>query len=221
MDGKVANVMVGGERLEQVKNFTYLGSTLVEDGKSEKEIRFRIGKATSALAKLDNIWRSKNVEMKNKLQLMIFIVLATLLYACKSWTMSGHDEQRLRASEMKSYRRLLGISWNEKNTNEFVKTKIREICGYELEGAVEMMKKRNFKYFGYRVRGGGTARAVMKGRMEGRRGRGRPQGNWIENLREWSGKRGVGLSRMGMNWGGMMKAVFDWVHARPSRLRSK
>ena len=25
VDGKVANVMVGGERLEQVKNFTYLG----------------------------------------------------------------------------------------------------------------------------------------------------------------------------------------------------
>ena len=30
--------MVGGERLEQVKNITYLGSTLMEDGKSEKEI---------------------------------------------------------------------------------------------------------------------------------------------------------------------------------------
>ena len=70
MDVKVANVMVGGERLEQVKNFTYLGSTLVEDGKSEKEIRIRIGRATSALAKLDNIWRSKTVEMMNKLQLI-------------------------------------------------------------------------------------------------------------------------------------------------------
>ena len=55
MDGKVANVMVGGERLEQVKSFRYLGSALVEDGKSEKEIRFRIGRVTSALAKLDNI----------------------------------------------------------------------------------------------------------------------------------------------------------------------
>ena len=25
--------------------------------------------------------------------------------------------------------------------------------------------------------------------MKGRHGRGRPQGNWIENLREWSGEK--------------------------------
>ena len=193
----------------------------MEDGKSEKEIRIRIGRATSALTKLDNIWRSKNVEMKNKLQLMRSIVLATLLYACESWTVSKHDEQRLRAFEMKSYRRLLGISWKEKKTNEFIKTKIREICGYELEGVVEMVKKRKFKYFGHCVCGEGTARAVMEGGMEGRCGRERLQGNWIENLREWSGKRGVELSRMAMNWGGWMKAVFDWVHPWLSRLRSK
>ena len=133
---------VGGKRLEQVKNFIYLGSTLVEDGKSEKEIRIRIGRATSALAKLDNIWRSKNVEMKNKLLLMRSIVMATLLYACESWTVSKSDEQRLKAFEMKIYRRLLGISWKEKKTNVFVKNRIREICGYEPEGVVEMVKKK-------------------------------------------------------------------------------
>ena len=46
IDGQAVNVTVGGKRLEQVKNFIYLGSTLVEDGKSEKEIRIRIGRAT-------------------------------------------------------------------------------------------------------------------------------------------------------------------------------
>ena len=93
IDGQVVNVTVGGKRLEQVKNFIYLGSTLVEDGKSEKEIRIRIGRATSALAKLDNIWRSKNVEMKNKLLLMRSVVMATLLCACESWTVSKSDEE--------------------------------------------------------------------------------------------------------------------------------
>ena len=53
-------------------------------------------------------------------------MVAALLYACGSWTVSKHDEQRLRALEVKSYRRLLGISWKEKKTNEFVQTKIRE-----------------------------------------------------------------------------------------------
>ena len=67
---------------------------------------------------------------------------------------------------MKIYRRLLGISWKEKKTNVFVKNRIREICGYE-PGVAEMVKKRKFKYFGHHVRGGGTAKAVMEGGMEG------------------------------------------------------
>ena len=71
---------------------------------------------------------------------------------------------------MRMHRKLLGISWKEKKNNEFAKAKIRDICGYEPEGVVEMVKKRNFKYFGHYVRGGGTARAVvMEGGMEGRR----------------------------------------------------
>ena len=64
---------------------------------------------------------------------------------------------------MKIYRRLLEISWKEKKTNLFVKNRIREICGYEPEGVVEMVKKRKFKYFGHHVCGGGTAKAVMEG----------------------------------------------------------
>ena len=53
-----------------------------------------------------------------------------------------------------------------------------------------MKKKRKFQYFGHRVRGGGTARAVMEGGVEGGRGRGRPQGNWIGHLKEQSGEGG-------------------------------
>ena len=69
-------------------------------------------------------------------------MMSTLLYACESWTVTECDEKRLRAFEMKIYRRLLGITWREK-TNEFVKNKIRNICGFE-PGVVEMVKKRKF-----------------------------------------------------------------------------
>ena len=44
------------------------------------------------------------------------------------------------------------------------------MCGYELEGVGEMMKKRKFQCFGHHVREGEKARAVMEGGMEGRRG---------------------------------------------------
>ena len=61
---------------------------------------------------------------------------------------------------------MLAISWKGK-TNEWVKDKICEICGYELEGVMEVVKKRKFKYFGHIVRG-----AVIEIGMQERRGRG-------------------------------------------------
>ena len=220
IDGKIVNVEVDGKKLEQVTNFTYLGSKLVNDGKSEKEIRIRIGRATSALAKLENIWRSKNIKIKNKLLLMRSIVSSTLLYACESWTMNKSDEKRLKAFETKSYRRLLGITWKDRKTNEYVMTKIQEICGFMPEGVVEMVKKKKLKYFGHQIRSGGTTRAVMEGGMEGNRGRGRPQCNWMGNMREWCGKGTGELINMAKDRHGWRKAVYDWVHPRPPRLRS-
>ena len=59
-----------------------------------------------------------------------------------------------------------------------------------------MVKKRKFQYFGHYVRGGGKGKAVMEGGMEGRHRRGRLQGNWMRNLREWSGEGGADLRRM-------------------------
>ncbi|KAG1682135.1 Calcium-activated chloride channel regulator 4A [Nymphon striatum] len=187
-ENKQIAVIVNRQKLDQVNSFTYLGSKVDGSGKSEKEIRMRIGRATSALAKLENTWRAKNIAMKNKILLMRAIVESTLLYACESWTVSKNMEQKLRAFEMKTYRSMLGISWKEKKTNEWVRNKVKIICGSELESVMDTMKRRKFKYFGHMVRGGGMARAILECGVEGSRGRGRPMRNWLGNLKEWSGQ---------------------------------
>ena len=219
IENKKVKVMVDGIELEQVKSFTYLGSRIDDNGKSEMEVRMRIGRATSALAKLDVIWRARNIRMRNKLLLARPVVAATLLYACESWTISKKDEQKLRAFEMRTYRRLLGISWREKKTNEWVLAELKRINGKELESFLEMMRKRKFKFFGHMMRADGLTKAVIEGCMEGRRGRGRPQGNWMNNLKDWSGKSGAELGVMTRDRKRWRVEVRKWVHLRPNRLR--
>ena len=51
--GKQLNITVDGKGLEQVERFTYLGAIITNDGKSEKEVKARIGRSTSTLAKLE------------------------------------------------------------------------------------------------------------------------------------------------------------------------
>ena len=45
--------------LEEVSQFKYLGATLTKDGTSIKEVKIQIAAATSALARLDKIIKSK------------------------------------------------------------------------------------------------------------------------------------------------------------------
>ena len=41
-----------------------------------------------------------------------------MMYGCESWTIKKSDEDRKKAFEMKGIRKILGISWTEKKTNE-------------------------------------------------------------------------------------------------------
>ncbi|KAG1695578.1 hypothetical protein GQR58_006595 [Nymphon striatum] len=73
--------------------------------------------------------------------------------------------------------------------NEWVRSKVRRVCGLEPETMVAIVKKRKYKYFGHVVRGGWMARAVMEGEVEGRRGRGRPMENWSGEMANTKNRR--------------------------------
>ena len=50
LENQVVNVLVDGVRLDQVRSFTCLDSRIDGNGKSEMEVRVKIGRVTSALA---------------------------------------------------------------------------------------------------------------------------------------------------------------------------
>ena len=68
-----------------VKQVTYLGAKITSDGKIDKEISFRIGKATGAFNQLNNIWKNKNISINNKVRIYIAAVLTILTYGCEIW----------------------------------------------------------------------------------------------------------------------------------------
>ena len=79
---------------------------------------------------------------------------------------------------MKSFRRMLGITWKDRKTNEWIWQEVIRVCNFETKHLIDILKKRKFQYFGHMVRRGGMTRAIMEGCIEGRRSRGRPMDNW-------------------------------------------
>ena len=119
-DNTTAQLSMNGQQLEGVMAFKYLGATFTKDGRSTEEIKIKLAIATASMAKLNKIWSSKDTSLATKIKLYKTLVLSTLLYGCESWTLTADSTKRIQAFENKCYRRMLGISWKNRKTNEFV-----------------------------------------------------------------------------------------------------
>ena len=219
--GFTKGVKVGDTKLEEVTAFKYLGATISEQG-SKPEIVNRIAQSVSALAKLQTIWRDKNINLSSKIRLMRSLVISIFLYACESWTLNKDLEKRISAFEMRCYRRILGISYKDRITNLEVKHTIQQAIG-PYEELLTTVRKRILRWFGHVLRAGGFANTFMQGTVPGKRGRGRPKASWGDSVRRWTGLDGSDLLEAARNrekWRRLVH-VISRAPLRPPRLRDR
>ena len=67
--GTTAQISMNGQQLEEVTTFKYVGATLTKDGRSTTEIKTRLAMATAAMAKLQRLWKSKEISFLTKIKL--------------------------------------------------------------------------------------------------------------------------------------------------------
>ncbi|GFO09575.1 endonuclease-reverse transcriptase [Plakobranchus ocellatus] len=57
------------------------------------------------------------------------MVISIFLYTCETWTLTTDLESSIKAMEMRSFRRLLGISYRDHITNEELRRRNRQAVG--------------------------------------------------------------------------------------------
>ena len=104
-----------------------------------------------------------------KVHLVKAMVFPVVMYGCKSWTIKKAERRRTEAFELWCCRRLLRVSWTARRSNQSIlKDSSPE---YSLEG---LMLKLKLHYFGHLMqRADSLEKALMLGKIEGRRRRGR------------------------------------------------
>ena len=100
---KKVSIHIDHKDVEQVQSFTYLGQLITDDGKSEVEIRSRIGLAKNAFSKRYTLLTNKNISLKTRIRLTKCHVWSLLTYACDTWTLSKQMEAKIEAFEMLLY----------------------------------------------------------------------------------------------------------------------
>ena len=154
-NGISIDIRINGEKLDEVDSFKYLGAVVTDQG-SKPEVLSRIAQTTAALARLKTIWSDKHISLSSKIRLMRSLVISVLLYACETWTLTADILKKLQATEMRCFRKLLGISYRDHITNDGVRDRIRQAIG-PYDDILTTVKKRKLKWFGHVSRSSGLA----------------------------------------------------------------
>ena len=105
------DIMVGGNKLSSVLEITYLGSTISSDGRIDDEIERRTPKANASFGRLcQRLWNNHHVSMRVKGKIYRAIVLSTLLYGAKAWTVYRRQVKKLHAFMMRHMRSIMRIT---------------------------------------------------------------------------------------------------------------
>ena len=106
------------------------------------------------------------------------MVFPVVVYGCESWTVKKADHQRIDASELCCWRRLLESPLNCKEIQPVHPKKINP--EYSLEGR---MLKLKLQYFGYLMqRADSFEKTLMLGKIEGRRRTGEQRMRWLDGI---------------------------------------
>ena len=116
--------------------------------------------------------------MPTKVCLVKAMVFPVVMYGYESWTVKKAERQRIDAFELWCWRRLLGVPWTARRSNQSI---LQEISPeYSLEG---LMLKLKLQYFGHLMqRVDSLEKTLMLGGIGSRRRRGRQRMRWLDGI---------------------------------------
>ena len=140
----ITSWQIGGEKMETVTDFIFLGSRVTSNGDCNYETKRHLLLGRKAMTNLDSILKSRDITLLTKILLVKAMVSPVVMYGCESWTIKKAECRRIDAFELWCWRRLLRAPWTARRSNQSI---LKEISPeYSLEG---LMLKLKLQYSGH------------------------------------------------------------------------
>ena len=130
------------------------------------------------MTNLDSKIKSRDITLSTKVHLVKAVVFPLVMYGCENWTVKKAEHRRIDAFELWCWRRLLGVPWTARRSNQSILKEISPV--YSLEG---LMLKLKLQYFGHLMqRADSFEKTLMLGKIEDGRRRGRQRMRWLDDI---------------------------------------
>ena len=130
------------------------------------------------MTNLDSILKSSDITLSTNVHLVKAMIFPVVMCGCETWTIKKAEHRRIDAFELWCWRRLLRVPWTARRSNQSFLKEISPGC--PLEG---MMLELKLQYFGHLVqRADSFEKALMLGKIGGRRRRGRQRMRWLDGI---------------------------------------
>ena len=130
------------------------------------------------MTNLDSILKSRDITLLTEVCLVKAMVFPVVIYGCESWTIKKAERQRIDASELWCWRRLLKVRWTARRSNQSI---LKEISpGISLEGVMLKLKLQYIGHLMWRV--DSLEKTLMLGGIGGKRRRGCQRMRWLDGI---------------------------------------
>ena len=120
------------------------------------------------MTNVDSILKSRDITLPTNVHPVKAMVFPLVMCGCESWTVKKAERQKIDASELWCWRRLLRVSCTARRSNQSILKEISPGCS--LEG---LMLELKLQHFGYLIRRADSfEKTLMLGKIEGGRRRG-------------------------------------------------
>ena len=130
------------------------------------------------MTNLDSILKSKDITLSTKVCLVKAVVFLIVMCGCENWTIKKAECRRIDdAFELWCWKRLLRVPWTARRSKQSILKEISPGCS--LEGLMKL----KLQSLGHLMRRTDSyEKALMLGKIEGRRRRGRQRMRWLDGI---------------------------------------
>ena len=107
VSGPITSWQIGGEKVERVTDFIFLGSKITVDGDSTEEIKRHLLLGRKAMRNPGSILKSRDTTLPAKVHIVKAMVFPVVMYGCESWTIKKAESPIIDAFKLCCWIRLL------------------------------------------------------------------------------------------------------------------